>query len=1255
MSTDFVTPGFVDVGFVSDSVPALLGIKQWTDCREYPRGSYPGDWTARFGPQSKARIEGSTYDGQHRNKFHVANGTTSRALHTWNVIDSDPYKADQEFYGIARIDKPTSDIKHRLWLRASGSGTHPNGYQLTVTPTGLTIDKFTGGDGTKVAIGTLAKTLDLTGWVKILFGATSQTIRARVWMEGNSESGSWDLTVVDATYTTGWIGIRENTGSLTSSPSSGENIPPLIDTPEFRFISVATGEQSTYRETILDTYPPLEQWIRDENEPIDVIACLQYYNSVNGNIENLYVSKEYRDTGKLDFPSLTKILPYLIEPGSISTSLVDDLHLGGSSSIRLNPLRLRNEPVGVNLPGLMDHFPSYSFSGRPIIYKIGKKYSVKPSPSNPRGTLSELRRYEAVGSGVASQEPEVGTNELVFQSDSTLEATLKQDLSSRVNVGISTCIRSLSSSGWLSIPSHASYNLKSFVIYLRAYIPELGISGSGVGSLSLRQTDATHRQWHIAVYQTSASPASLRNKIHFLAYKADGTLLISQVTSKTYNLGRFVNIIFAVNSGVRWYAYIDNEKVGSGSLSSDVTIASSSFVSVLLNSIGCYALDHRIEHWVVESTALTRFSSRLDPPDVFNISMHRCDDNIGSTVTDYNTTTANHGNLQGTDLVDRAWEPSYLGSVELSGTPMPVSGGILYNAPVQYIDPNREIVRHSDRAKTEGSVLQVRAKGVLLTSGANYSEPLEGPGTADIVGASDQPVTFGLINQVTADNPKSHIPRLIADEVADRGSLNQTNLDMESFYALRNLLPFQGGFSFPGTVNLKTFISQQLGSIGGHTSLDHSGRIYGGCLLPPVNPGPFGHDSLLEFLGVSGGGVIIQHNDFRFPSAPVRHAVSLIFKVNRSPIDPSVPSTLSEYFPAGFTLLDCTNGASGYYLGIDGRDGKLIWGHPGVTGHPFALDPDLHYIKHRDPILPNTWYWVYAKLQNDIETRQLIIGKVGEPGTPASPPTSNVYGHVTVGTYTPPPSGTVLKIGNGSRGSFYGSLSYVIGAYGDFVASFGDDLINDYYSLGIRPVFQNTGNERYWIELRDGSNGVGDYVTDRVTGATGYLQGCRWSPRIVMDLRSVAGPVLPSIRRPIPAWKIDTQYKENYNQLLGADVAGSVSASERVALGRQRISKPSASEDVKAVYKDSREVVINTPLIDQADADFITNLMKSRISTDRRFSVVKDWYREVIRLMITDEVLVYSNRLGYENGRAMRIHELTKQLQLLSGEVAVWG
>jgi hypothetical protein len=1181
----------------------------YTFFSEYRRGQLPDDWTERLSTGAATRIEGAFCDLPHRNVLRLE-GSGTRSILTWDVLDTDTSLATQEI--LCRFRWVTlGSTRGVLVVRSSGAIGSENGYRLILNMTGspqVTLDKVVSDVST--TLGTATKTeVKLGTWLYLRLQATSTTIRTRVWATGNTEPGSWDVSVTDASLATGQPGFRWVSAS---------------EIAEVAFVSVATGGSDLISESdALVLTPPMDVWIANHADEVDTTARFEYYNPNTSLVETKWCSTYPRITSATDYPAGVTMERLLLDGGGLATRLESDAALSGAALSSLSPMRLDNRPVEPRGIGPLDAWTGYSFYGRPIEIRIGRRWQTRPSQtSHGNGVLTPHRRFEIIGCGIAGAEPIVSPDEV--RVSLTSPAGL---LSARVpayrNIGIPTGFKSVTTSGWLSIPSSTSYNRIDYVVSLRALIPSAGVVGSGFSTLSRRQIDATHRQWHIAIYQASNA---LSGAIHFLCDDASGANLVSLVTTTRYNLGRFVDIIFAVKGTDSWYAYVDGMRVGSGFLSANPTLGTAAVVEVN-NAPGVTVCDHRITMYAPEDESLSRFSGRRDP-DVLTVSMHRCDDNTASTVTDY-ATLANHGTLQGTDPTDRIWSPTYLGSAELVGTYMPISGGIVFNGPAQPIDPVREAFRYNDRAKTTGTSLAVRAKGALLTVTTNYTEPSGGDGVIDIVGASDQPVTFTLAASGTPDDARVHVPRLVADELSSRGALTNASYNRESFIALRKQLPFRGGFYYPEPPETQTFLADLIGQLGGYYGLDQ-GRLYAGCMVPPVNPGPYGNEPLLELLGAPDRGVILAPStDYDLTNTSNSWSLDCWFKFNTKPIDATTSSTFT-HFPTGYTLIDRYDTAtgSGYYLGFDGRTGALVFGTPGLT------TSGRHYISLTFNFQPNVWYWAHGDISST--TRFLGVGiDFGFGGELAE---------TVTGTWVPPVAGTPLRIGHGPAGSFPGSIAYAIG---------GSPKTSQAGPFLTKPTTSNRGGtQRFHLPLTDGS---GDLAIERIQSRYALIDSCRWAYKTILDLRSSATATLAENLRPRPAWRVDARYRRNYQRLDGANIVAGVSAADRIALGTEYLSEVDQSDMVRTTNLNSKDVTL-APLVSlQADADVIGRLVRGRLSDDRLFSDVKNWYRDILRLVLTDEVLVYHDRFGLDEGRAMRVAHLVSRLASLNGDIGLWG
>lgn len=1199
----------------------------WSDFREYRRGRFMGDFTSRVSSIShNVRVEGSAIDRSHRNRI-LLDGSGTRTVHTWNAPDLDTGKSNQEILALVRFTGTSISDRGVLILRQHA--TADTCYRALLLPTtqAIRVERRSAGVATTLVSG--SKTLKAGVFYIVYFAVSGSTLTLRVWPYSESMPGV-DITAVDATHTDGYIGFES-----TPAASSTEQW-------EIYYLSVGTnGTTPTSPDPTLLT-EPLDSWIAEPDEELETVLRFEHYNPLtNSVVEEWYSSHGRTSTSYYDYPSSTAINPLPSWPdrpyelGDWSTGLEADLQLGGAASISRSAMKFCNQPTGLNESGPFDHWLSKSLANRPVERRLGKRWLQRPTPANPEGVLNPLRRFEIVGCALVNREPSINPDECSIPLAAPIDI-LSKTIPVYRNVGISTCIQTLSNTGYILIPNHSLYGINSFCVYCRIFVPTTGVAGSTRGWFSRRFTGASF-QWSIAVGY--ASHATIANKLNLLVHATDDTVLIDYTHSTTINDGLNHDVIFGIDDKRRYYLIIDGIIVTTGTPAKSVKQPGTS-VELLRVLPNCTIFDHRIERYVPEDEALARFSSRRDP-DLITLSMHRVDDNVSNTVTDY-ASIANHATLQGVDGVDWSWVPTYLGSSELSGVSMPFSGGVIYHAPTQEVDPVRGVFRYNDRLLTAGSAVNVRAKGLLLTGGGvSYSEPPDGPGTVDFVGAIDRPITFGLSASPSSPEAETiHVPRLVRDELYTRRALNHTNLDSETFYGLRKLLPMKGGFLYTDPPTVGKFLTDNLGSIGSYYSICRDARVHAGCMLPPVNEGPYRTiDTCLEFIGLPNRGVTINpHSSYSLKQSNT-WSVQAWVKFHRHPLDASTSGTFT-YFPSGMTIIDHVDGATGYYLGIDGRTGYIVFGAPGVTGTVSGL----HYLTYNHLFEMEKWYLIQG--YQDINTRIIRVGVEGE--TTITRTTSES----TAGTMSASDS-TPIRIGHGPRGSFHGSIQYAIGS------SSARNESSMATNLSSAPTVTNTGSivDRWSVGLRDGSLGESpvDRVVESVQSKYGIAEGVRWCPKLHIDLRKSATMSLSDISVPAPIWRLEDRYKLNRSVLTGANVAGGVSAADRIALSLSYLSEIDSSIGIRDNYLTSKEVATTTPLLTSADSDYVARLTRQRIATDKRFSTVEDMGRELLRLDLSDEVILWYTRFGLDVGLPIRLAILRSNAESLVGSVVGVG
>lgn len=1230
----YVDPGFVAEGYAEEEAPpiwagTLLAPGQHaTDFREYRRGRRPADWSPRWGlstylaqnptvaTNAVFRVEGAAQDLSHRNTLQISNAPANVNLAiSWNAPDADTGAADQEVLCLQRFRSRTASIETSLRVIVRGSGSSHDtaaGYLAgvgSITSTAVSIFKVSAGLFTSLASASVA--YPDGSWVWIRFRANGPNLYLKTWLDGDAEPAGWTVTTTDATHAAGWVGLSSRTTSHVT---------------ECAYFAVATNGGTAF--SVVEQ--PRDLWTLQPDTQVETTARFEYFDPDTRTVGEQWFSSHGRTTGPDDYPANTHMQPLLkfyetldLHMERLYADPWESTIVTGFGGALYPAIRLDNRPVTPGGAGPLDNWRALSFIGRPIEYRIGKRYAIPPSPAYPDGVLMPHRRFEIISTLHLNTEPDVARDEVTAVADTPLAAFSQTLLSEARNVGIPTGLRSMSGAGFVSIPAHSAYNVTAFVIYMRLLIPTSGATGAGFCSPSIRQTDFTHRQWHVALY--GASHATLAHRLHFISFKSDGTALVDFCPNMSFNTGAYQDVIFGVKGGSRWYAYVNGRRVGSGTITGTPHVATGQPVTVLGDTSTLLAFcDHRIEHFVDEEEALDRFSARRDP-DSLTISMHRADDGAGAIVTDYATATANHGTANGTDNSDREWVATYLGSESLAGVAMPVSGGAIYHAPTQQIDPLRKLYRFSDRARTAGTNLEIRSKGLALAGGgvAWQEAPAPAAGVADIIGAADEPITFGL--PPASESSSLHVPVLVRDDLVARGIFNASNTDFDSFTALRTLLPYKAGYFYPSPPNVADFLRDMLGAVGAFHSPGRDARTYAGALLPTCNPGPWGHDMLLEFLGYPGRGVTLSSHPSYNLTQTSSFSLQVVFKLHRPAVDLSTSGTFT-HFPQGVTLIDRTDASAGFYVGIDGRDGYLIFGAPGVTG----ATTGLHYLKIPYLLKPGTWY--AAHCVGVLGSRSIKIFSL--PDGASSSVFENTSGLTPIGDAT----GAPLKIGHGTRGSFAGAISYVIGASGPHSGTWFNTWPTTRPEITADLGGDNSTENRFWIELRDGQ---GDFALEQVTGRYARVDGCRWAPRLILDFDALAHPNdMPlSGRRLMRGSRAEVRYRRNYSPLEGATVAGGVTDTEKLNLKlpyrvERAINRQHVEDQIRTNVR-----ILETPLYSTADAAAMASLLRNRRTNVEPNVFELQWDAlEALRLAVSDEVLVYESRFpDLAEGLAARV------------------
>lgn len=147
-----------------------------------------------------------------------AAGFNARQIVTLDAVDSDANRANCQVLGIVRTSSVTASLTHGGVVgRASGSAGSETGYVATIFGSELRLAKYTSGTSAEL-VTTTGAGLAINTDYRILLECTGTTIRAKWWLDGSGEPGSWAVTATDSSISgAGRCGMFAFSGGVTRS------------------------------------------------------------------------------------------------------------------------------------------------------------------------------------------------------------------------------------------------------------------------------------------------------------------------------------------------------------------------------------------------------------------------------------------------------------------------------------------------------------------------------------------------------------------------------------------------------------------------------------------------------------------------------------------------------------------------------------------------------------------------------------------------------------------------------------------------------------------------------------------------------------------------------------------------------------------------------------------------------------------------------------------------------------------------------
>lgn len=131
----------------------------------------------------------------------------SRQLVSMNTVDSDGNRANAEVLARVKTSSVSGTNSVGAAVRASGSAGSETGYICNITSAEFRIGKYVAGTFTELAV-TNALNLSANTWYWIRLRANGTTIQARIWADGGSEPGTWNVSSTDSSISAaGWCGM----------------------------------------------------------------------------------------------------------------------------------------------------------------------------------------------------------------------------------------------------------------------------------------------------------------------------------------------------------------------------------------------------------------------------------------------------------------------------------------------------------------------------------------------------------------------------------------------------------------------------------------------------------------------------------------------------------------------------------------------------------------------------------------------------------------------------------------------------------------------------------------------------------------------------------------------------------------------------------------------------------------------------------------------------------------------------------------
>lgn len=963
----------------------------------------------------------------------------------------------------------------------------------------------------------------------------------------------------------------------------------------------------------------LDAILSDTNSQLEIAIEIDSAHRVTGASKTWYFSTHPRGTGSGETPANTEFLPFIQMGGTLgplSQSLSEDNLFASLAEINPGSLTLIEKTVDTYELLSLDQ---YVFAGYPARIKIGRVTDLYASFTRfATLSISIDPVLQNTSNGFSAQ----------FSLASPLKRMLEQVLLRKNHLGISRCLRFLTSAGFATVTKVAAHDVKNFTI---------GVKFRAFSIPAIRR-------------RIMAKVVSTTDTHFFFALEVSGKITLTSTSNLAADIafvsptnlcdGSFHSLVFGRDNNSVAYVMIDNGSETIYTPLGSTDLSNTNIVFGLSNGNDDMDIcDARfLNRYMPPDEARGYFLTRASGDDTNVIGLWPFDDNAGSTANDESSVGADAA-IAGVINTAFQWTHADLGPSGLSGVSYPVLEGNILNAKAELIDTFSNRYRGNNDADgwhtdVSNTTLTVRSQGTILSGGGvDYTAPNDGgDGVFSMTSLEAEPVTFNLLNNGTSEE-YTYPAEVAYSLLTERTSLSFFDYNNSNKEAINLLAPWSSGYFADEEATAGAMLRDVLGQSGIFYREDENGSIFFDMLIPPTGYGPY-NEPCMDLRGSYYGGYTFGD------VGDIAGSCTLCGWVKLNLLDQtaynfgslSEPNVGSLYFVA---KPDANGNYAVYFQATGSNAGRLSFKIAGTTLRTNA-----------NVIQPHIWYFYACVFDSVADTMKIYLCPLG--GTLIEAAT--VSGVVAL----PTTNSSDLTVGVNGASWFGTQYTQVY------------NTVKTPVQLAALITTPPVGTETDLVAFVPFNEGL-DSPIEKKSLASGVITGQNrlpsWAPKFTVNLYDTPSVKLTDFHYAHPAYEVDIRYAKNRFPMGLADIDTGVSQTDRIFLTRPDRSARYENITVKGRFKNAKKIRLESPITDPESAFKLLRAMIYRNTPYLRVGVLNfpaglNISRLSCGLALSDEIGVYSPVVrvsGAVIAKSFRVVSVAPNPLQLSNTVAVWG